>query len=151
MPCLGSSQGQVRSNKCQDHCVLVQSQFAYIQLFFTLKSLPLYREEIPHNVLEMIQSIFDLYFVNQDRLTFTDLKCPPAKTGNSFSCFFWGKHLARSKNTGVFTKMRRKRKPLLHLCSSTCCCIWHWNLMSVCALANFKFNKHILNTPFGLH
>jgi len=128
-------------------------QFAYIQLFFALKSSPPYREEIPHRDLEMIHSIFDLYFVNQDRLTFTDLlRCPIAKTGNSFSCCFWGKHSIGSKIFQVFTKMKRKIKSLLPLCSSAWCFIWHrvLDLMLVCALADFKFNKHVLNTPLVL-
>lgn len=86
---LGNSLGQVRSNTCQVYYVLLQGQFAYIQLFFTLKSLPLYREEIPHSDSEMVQSIFDLYFVNQDRLTFTDLlRHPPAKNWQFFQLLF---------------------------------------------------------------
>lgn len=55
----------------QVYHVLVQSQFAYIQLFFILGSPPPYREEMHHSDLEIVQSIFDLYFVNQDWLSLT--------------------------------------------------------------------------------
>lgn len=44
--------------------VVVLSQFAYIQIFYTLKNISI-REEIAHSDLGIIQSIFDPVFVNQ--------------------------------------------------------------------------------------